>query len=145
MIYKRELFLIFSYLRPCFTNSTLLISPIINLEKNVFIKDGEFSNNGRVIIMDRKCCFTNCNGNYAPINPLTTNVPIYRNQSDQMSGFYMMGTLVVKGLIKWEHLDYQKDPEEKERWFKIIPRNNIPHCCMQTTLVRKFWNSNLLR
>ena len=58
--------------------------------------------------------------------------------ANQLSGFYMMGTLVVKGLIKSEHLDYQKDPEEKERWFKIIPRNNIPHCCMQTTLVRKF-------
>ena len=59
--------------------------------------------------------------------------------ANQLSGFYMMGTLVVKGLIKSEHLDYQKDPEKKERWFKIIPRNNIPHCCMQTTLVRKFW------
>ena len=22
-------------------------------------------------------------------------------------------------------LDYQKDPEERERWFRIIPRNNL--------------------
>ena len=23
--------------------------------------------------------------------------------------------------IKWEYLDYQKDPEKKERWSRIIP------------------------
>ena len=35
------------------------------------------------------------------INPLTNNVPIYRNQlqKNQLTGFYMMETLVVKGLI----------------------------------------------
>ena len=35
-----------------------------------------------------------------------------------------MGTTIP--WIKWECLDYQKDPEERERSFRIIPRNNIP-------------------
>ena len=30
-----------------------------------------------------------------------------------------MGTTVP--LIKWQYLHYQKDPEERERWFRIIP------------------------
>ena len=30
-------------------------------------------------------------------------------------------------LIEWGYLDYQKDPEESERWFKIISRNDIRH------------------
>ena len=29
-------------------------------------------------------------------------------------------------LIKWEYLDYPKDPEERENWFRITTRNNIP-------------------
>ena len=36
----------------------------------------------------------------------------------------VMGTMIP--LIKWAYLDYQNDPEERERWFRIIPRNNIP-------------------
>ena len=36
----------------------------------------------------------------------------------------VMGTMIP--LIKWEYLDYQKDPDEREHWFSIIPRNNLP-------------------
>ena len=52
------------------------------------------------------------------------------------------GTAIL--LIKWEYLDCQKDPEEMECCFTIIPRNNrnnIPDTAntvvLGTTLVRK--------
>ena len=35
----------------------------------------------------------------------------------------VMGTMIP--LIKREYLDYQKGPEERERWFRIVSRNNI--------------------
>ena len=35
----------------------------------------------------------------------------------------VMGTMIP--LLKWEHLNWEKDPEEWERWIRIISRNNI--------------------
>ena len=35
----------------------------------------------------------------------------------------VMGTMIP--LLKGEHLNWEKDPEEWERWIRIVSRNNI--------------------
>lgn len=43
-----------------------------------------------------------------------------------------MGAMIL--LIKGEYLNYQKDPEDWKRWFRIILRNNI----LQLTLLDEY-------
>ena len=43
--------------------------------------------------------------------------------------------------IKWENLDYQKDLEERKRWFKIIPKNNIPGTAT-TVACQQHWSES---
>lgn len=44
-------------------------------------------------------------------------------------------------LIMWEYLDCQKDPEEREHWFTVIPRNDMQDTA-NSVLCEWYWSED---